>query len=69
MRAIPADHDVTSREAALRFTDEGEHLTTGVLYEVARPSLLDELAEIERRARREAPSRDAILRAFQLSAA
>ena len=50
-RPLPADHDRTSREAALRFTDEHETLTTGVLYEVHRPTLLDELAEIERRAR------------------
>jgi 2-oxoglutarate ferredoxin oxidoreductase subunit beta len=51
MRAIPADHDATSREAALRFTNEGDELTTGVLYEVKRPTLLDELAEIEHVAR------------------
>ena len=50
-RPLPADHDRTSREAALRFTHEHETLTTGVLYEVHRPTLLDELAEIERRAR------------------
>ncbi|HET7433388.1 MAG TPA: 2-oxoacid:ferredoxin oxidoreductase subunit beta [Thermoanaerobaculia bacterium] len=55
-RAVPADHDVTSREAALRFTDEQEQVTTGVLYEVNRPTLLDELSHIERRARGEKPA-------------
>ena len=66
LRALPADHDVTSREAALRFTDEGEHVTTGVLYEVVRPSLLDELADIERRARgaKGRPRREDFLAAF-----
>jgi 2-oxoglutarate ferredoxin oxidoreductase subunit beta len=66
MRAIPPDHDVTSRETALRLTDEHEHLTTGVLYEVVRPTLLDELAEIEHRAHANAPrpTRAEILRAF-----
>ena len=65
-RALPADHDRTSREAAMRFTDEHGHLTTGVLYEVTRPTLLDELAEIERRARGNggAPRREQFLAAF-----
>jgi 2-oxoglutarate ferredoxin oxidoreductase subunit beta len=51
MRAIPAEHDITNREAALRFTDEKEALTVGVLYDVSRPTLLDQMKEIERRAR------------------
>ena len=55
LQPLPADHDATSREAALMFANEHEKLTTGVLYEVQRPSLLDELAEIERRARGNAP--------------
>lgn len=69
-RPVPADHDVTSREAALRFTDEREHLTTGVLYDVTRPTLVDELAAIELRARGDGPppTRDAFLRAFQPAA-
>ncbi|HEX7831402.1 MAG TPA: thiamine pyrophosphate-dependent enzyme, partial [Thermoanaerobaculia bacterium] len=67
-RSVPADHDVTSREAAMRLTDEGEHVTTGVLYEAHRPTLLDELVDIERRARgaHAIPRRDDFLAAFQL---
>jgi 2-oxoglutarate ferredoxin oxidoreductase subunit beta len=67
LRAVPADHDVTSREAALRLTDEHEHLTAGVLYDVHRPTLLDHLGEIEKRARGDAPPprREEILRVFQ----
>jgi 2-oxoglutarate ferredoxin oxidoreductase subunit beta len=52
LRAVPADHDATSRESALRLTGEDEHLTAGVLYEVHRPTLLDELVAIENRARK-----------------
>ena len=68
MRPLPADHDVTSREAALRFTAEHATLTTGVLYEVHRPSLLDELGAIERRARGQAPmpTRTDFLAAFSV---
>jgi 2-oxoglutarate/2-oxoacid ferredoxin oxidoreductase subunit beta len=66
-RGIPADHDVTNREAALRFTNEEDHLTTGVLYDVARPTLLDELGAIEFHARGDAPppTRGEFLRAFR----
>jgi 2-oxoglutarate ferredoxin oxidoreductase subunit beta len=68
MRAVPAGHDVTSREAALRLTDEGDVLTTGVLYEAPRPTLLEGLAEIEHRARgnNPRPRREEFLRSFQL---
>jgi len=65
MRPLPADHDVTNREAAMRFTDEHDVLTTGVLYEVARATVLDQLADIERRARgNSAPVRSDFLAAF-----
>lgn len=69
-RAVPADHDVTNREAALRFTNEEEHLTTGVLYDVTRSTLLDELATIELHARGDAapPTRGEFLRAFRPAA-
>ena len=68
LRALPADHDATNREAALRFTNEGEHLTTGVLYEAHRPTLLDQLADIEHTARGKGnrPKREEFLGAFQL---
>jgi hypothetical protein len=60
---------VTDREAALRFTGEPEQVTTGVLYDVARPTLLDELAAIELRARGNGapPRREEFLRPFQPS--
>ncbi|MDP9191247.1 MAG: 2-oxoacid:ferredoxin oxidoreductase subunit beta [Acidobacteriota bacterium] len=64
VRTVPADHDLTSREAALRFTDELEIVTTGVLYEVSRPTLLESLAGIEDRAR--TGTRGDFLAAFQL---
>jgi 2-oxoglutarate ferredoxin oxidoreductase subunit beta len=67
MRGVPAGHDVTNIEAARKFCDEGEALTVGVLYDVARPSLLDELAEIERRARATGPVD--FLKAFRPAAA
>lgn len=54
-RPLPADHDRTSRDAAMRFCNEDEVLTTGVLYEVTRPTLLDELIDIEHRARGDSP--------------
>ena len=67
MRAIPADHDVTSREAALRFTNEShEVLTTGVLYAVSRPTLVESMTEIASKASRgAAPTRDDLLKPFR----
>jgi len=67
-RPVPPDHDATRRESALRFTDEQELVTTGVLYEVSRPTLLDELEDIERRARGTGPvpSRSDFLGAFAI---
>jgi 2-oxoglutarate ferredoxin oxidoreductase subunit beta len=64
--AIPADHDRTDRTAALRFTSEPEHLTTGVLYDIQRPTLIDEMMEIRDRAIGQAPppGREEILRVF-----
>jgi 2-oxoglutarate ferredoxin oxidoreductase subunit beta len=68
MRALPVAHDVTDREAALRFTNEGEEMTVGVLYDVLRPTLVDQMAEIERRARgaKPIPERTAFLSQFQM---
>jgi len=68
VRQLPPGHDVTNREAATRFTDEGDELTVGVLYDVMRPTLVDQLAEIERRARgdRKQVSRDSFLARFQM---
>jgi len=66
LATLPADHDPTDRTAALRFTSEPEHLTTGVLYEIQRPTLLDEMMEIRDKAVGQAPppSRDEMLRVF-----
>jgi 2-oxoglutarate/2-oxoacid ferredoxin oxidoreductase subunit beta len=71
MRAIPTDHDVTSRDASLRFCDEDGQLSVGVLYNVDRPTLLDELVDIERRARGDGgiPKREDFLRSFRTTAA
>jgi 2-oxoglutarate ferredoxin oxidoreductase subunit beta len=67
MRTIPPDHDVTSRETALRFTDEKESLTVGVLYDVNRPTMIDQMKEIERRARAESspPAFEQIIATFK----
>jgi 2-oxoglutarate ferredoxin oxidoreductase subunit beta len=66
LAAIPADHDVTDRTAALRFTSEDEHLTTGVLYDIQRATLVDEMMEIRDKAIGQAPppGRAEILRVF-----
>jgi 2-oxoglutarate ferredoxin oxidoreductase subunit beta len=67
VRAVPPDHDRTDRTAALRFTNEEEqHLTVGVLYDVQRPTLVDELMEIRHLAGGAVapPTRSEILRAF-----
>jgi len=66
MRALPDDHDRSDREAALRFTNEAEKLTVGVLYENVRPTLLDEVMEIRQKALSNAfpPTREAILQTF-----
>jgi 2-oxoglutarate/2-oxoacid ferredoxin oxidoreductase subunit beta len=54
-RPLPADHDPSDREAALRFTRETDHLTTGVLYRVERDSLLDSLTYLRARAQAAGP--------------
>src|SRR6185436_4890271 len=66
VRAIPADHDRSSREAATRFCNEQDVVTTGVLYEVKTPTLVDEMLDIRWRAQGDAPppARDEILAAF-----
>lgn len=66
LKPLPADHDRTSLAAALRFTNERDVLSAGVLYEVQRPTLVDEMHEIEGKAsaRGPAPRREDLLRAF-----
>jgi 2-oxoglutarate ferredoxin oxidoreductase subunit beta len=64
--ALPADHDRTNRTAALTFTNERDVLTAGVLYEVQRPTLVEEMEKIQGKAalRGAAPRREELLRAF-----
>ncbi len=52
---LPEDHDRTNRQAALRYTREKDVLTTGVLYEVAEPSLLDRMDEVRKKAQKAGP--------------
>ena len=47
---LPADHEVTDRAAALRYTREKDVVTTGVLYEVRQPSLVERMDEVRRKA-------------------
>jgi 2-oxoglutarate ferredoxin oxidoreductase subunit beta len=63
---LPEDHDPTSRQAALRYTREKDVLTTGVLYDVEEPSLLDRLEDVRRRAQASGPvcGIDDVLRSF-----
>ncbi len=55
LKFLPPDHDRTDRAAALRYTRETATLTTGVLYQVEQPSLLDRLAAIRRQAQKDGP--------------
>ncbi|MFZ2493612.1 MAG: 2-oxoacid:ferredoxin oxidoreductase subunit beta [Thermoanaerobaculia bacterium] len=50
VRALPEDHDRTSRPSALTFTNEDGIVTTGILYEVKHPTLVDEMVEIATKA-------------------
>jgi 2-oxoglutarate ferredoxin oxidoreductase subunit beta len=67
VRAVPSDHAVTNREAAMRLTNEADDkLTVGVLFTEPRMTLLDEVIDIRERASGVAmpPTREEILRAF-----
>jgi 2-oxoglutarate ferredoxin oxidoreductase subunit beta len=50
VRGVPDGHDRGDRAAALLLTSEDEHLTTGVLFEEQRPTLVEELLDIRARA-------------------
>jgi 2-oxoglutarate ferredoxin oxidoreductase subunit beta len=62
--ALPHDYDPSSREAALRFTNEEDIVTTGVLYVIQHPTLVDEMAEIQSKASARAKTRTEMLAAF-----
>jgi len=64
--ALPPDHDASDRTAALRYTRETDVVTTGVLYEVRQPTLLERMDEVRRKAREagEVSSAAEVLAAF-----
>lgn len=63
---IPENHDRTKRREALQYTREKDVLTTGVLYEVETPSLVDRLEEMKQHAMvgRSEPTTREILETF-----
>jgi 2-oxoglutarate ferredoxin oxidoreductase subunit beta len=66
VRAIPETHDKSSRVAAMAYTRETDILSTGVLYEVQQPSLIDRLTHLQELARKKgpAPTTQDILKTF-----
>ncbi len=65
VKPVPQEHNRGSREEALRYTNEEGVVTTGVLYEVERPTLLDEIAGIKSKATAtKVPTRSDILKVF-----
>jgi len=62
---LPHDYDPTSREGAMRMTNEGpDMITTGVLFAIQHPTLVDEMAEIKTKAAARANTRTEMLAAF-----
>jgi len=45
LKYLPEEHDASRRASAVQYTREKDVLTTGVLYEVQRPTLCDRLNE------------------------
>lgn len=68
-RVLPADHDASSRAAALVYTRETEFVTTGVLFEVDEPSFLERLAGVKKTALagKPAPTVADVIKTFQPS--
>ena len=68
-KQLPADHDPTSRAAALVYTRETAVVTTGVLYEIVQPSYLDCLDAIKKiaLAGKPAPTVADIIKTFEPS--
>lgn len=66
LRQLPADHDASNREAALRFTNEQGAVTVGRLYENKQPTLVDEMLDIRWKAQgeKQPPTKSDILRQF-----
>ncbi len=55
LRHLPEDHDPTDRTAALAYTRETDVMTTGILYRVDEPSLVDRLNHVNAVAQGEGP--------------
>jgi 2-oxoglutarate/2-oxoacid ferredoxin oxidoreductase subunit beta len=66
LRQLPADHDASNREAALRFTNEQGAVTVGRLYENKQPTLVDEMLDIRWKAQgeKQPPTKSDMLRQF-----
>jgi 2-oxoglutarate ferredoxin oxidoreductase subunit beta len=66
LKFLPSDHDRKSRAAALAYTRETDSLTTGVLYDVREPSLVERIEEVRAKAMKAGPvtSTADMLRAF-----
>jgi 2-oxoglutarate ferredoxin oxidoreductase subunit beta len=66
LKFLPPDHDRKSRAAALAYTREIDSLTTGVLYDVREPSLVERIEEVRAKAMKAGPvtSTADVLRAF-----
>ena len=66
VRPLPVNHEKDSKEAALRLTNEDGIVTTGVLYENAQPTLVDEILDIRWKAQgdKQPPTKKDILRQF-----
>lgn len=66
VRPLPADHDNSSRESALRLTNENGIVTTGVLYQNSQPTLVDEILDIRWKAQgdKQPPTKKDMLRQF-----
>jgi 2-oxoglutarate ferredoxin oxidoreductase subunit beta len=66
VRPLPQGHEAGSREKALRLCNEDGIITTGVLYSVAHPTLVDEFVEIRSKAQgvNPPPTRSDILKVF-----
>jgi 2-oxoglutarate ferredoxin oxidoreductase subunit beta len=66
LKALPADYDRASRTSSAPFVSEKDVVTTGVLYEVSMPTLVDEMLDIRWRAQgdNQPPTRKDLLKAF-----
>ena len=64
VQPVPHDYDTGSREEALKYTNEEEVVTTGVLLELQHTTLLDEMAGIRAKAQATSATRADVLKVF-----